>query len=47
MSNNTNTQKSALEKFTLYYEHTDDNRLIVDKQNRPVKRLKRNIATRR
>lgn len=47
---NTNTSKknsSALESFKLFYEHTDDNRVIVNKQARPLKRPTRNTAARR
>jgi len=39
------TKTSELEKFKLFYEHTDDSRVLVDKQYRPVKRPRRNIAS--
>lgn len=41
----TKTKMSELEKLKLFYEHTDDSRLLVDKQARPIKRPRRNIAS--
>jgi len=39
--------KSALEKFKLFFEHTDDSRVVVNTQAKPVKQPSRNIATKR
>jgi len=39
--------KSALEKFKLFFEHTDDSRVVVNAQSKPVKSPSRNIATKR
>lgn len=39
--------KSALEKFKLFFEHTDDSRTVVNSQAKPVKQPSRNIATKR
>jgi hypothetical protein len=45
---NTQQEESALAKFNLFFEHTDDNRVVVNKQdNRPVKKPRRNIASKR
>lgn len=43
----TQTNKSALEKFKLFYEHTDDNRVVVNSQAKPIKQPTRSIATKR
>gem|GEM_PF-6204289 len=43
----TSEEKSALEKFKLFFEHTDDSRLVVNAQSKPVKQPSRNIATKR
>jgi hypothetical protein len=45
--NEPKVKKSKLEDFQLFYEHTDDNRTIVTKQLRQVKRPKRSTASRR
>jgi hypothetical protein len=42
-----NIDKSALEKFKLFFEHTDDSRVVVNTQAKPVKQPSRNIATKR
>ena len=42
-----NNKRSALEKFKLFYEHTDDSRVVVTKQAQPVKQPGRHTATRR
>lgn len=39
--------KSALEKFKLFFEHTGDSRVVVNAQAKPVKRPSRNVATKR
>lgn len=39
--------KSALEKFKLFFEHTDDSRVVVNSQAKPVKHPTRNVVTKR
>ena len=39
--------KSALEKFKLFFEHTDDNRVVVNTQAKPVKSPSRNTLSKR
>ena len=39
--------KSALEKFKLFFEHTDDNRVVVNKQAKPIKQPTRNSLSKR
>ena len=42
----TNEQdKSALEKFKLFFEHTDDSRVVVNKESKPVKSPTRNTMS--
>jgi len=43
----TDQNKSTLEKFKLFYEHTNDNRVVVNKQAQPVKQQRRSIASKR
>ncbi|MGD8374073.1 MAG: hypothetical protein PVI21_04425 [Candidatus Woesebacteria bacterium] len=45
-SNNQPKKTSELEKFKIFYEHTDDSRTIVDKQSRKVKQPQRHVASR-
>ncbi len=40
-------EKSALEKFKLFFEHTDDNRVVINTDSKRVKQPSRNIATKR
>jgi hypothetical protein len=39
--------KSALESFKIFFEHTDDKRVVIDAQAKRVKRPSRNIASKR
>lgn len=39
--------KSALEKFKLFFEHTDDSRVVVNSQAKPVKQPTRNLVSKR
>lgn len=36
---------SELEKFKLFYEHTDDTRTMLNKSARPIKRQRRTTAS--
>lgn len=47
MNSNNKTKVSELEKFQLFFEHQDDNRVVLNKQLQPVKRPRRHIASRR
>jgi hypothetical protein len=46
-SQNSTVDKSALEKFKLFFEHTDDSRVVVNAQSKPVKPPTRNAVTKR
>jgi hypothetical protein len=43
----TNQNKSALEKFQLFFEHTNDSRVVVNSQAKQLKQPRRNIASKR
>lgn len=40
-------EKSALQKIKLFYEHTDDNRVVVDTRNKQIKQPSRNSLSKR
>lgn len=42
-----NKTRSRLEEFKLFFEHTDDSRVVVNNQAKPVKRPSRNLASKR
>lgn len=44
---NKKLDKSHLENFKLFFEHTDDSRVVVNNQAKPVKRPSRNLASKR
>jgi hypothetical protein len=46
-ASNATIDKSALEKFKLFFEHTDDSRVVVNAKAKPVKQPTRNVATKR
>lgn len=46
MSNTNENQKSELEKFKLFYEHTDDSRVLIHRQ-RTLRQARKTTASRR
>ena len=45
--NDTKIKKSELDKIPIFYEHTEDSRIIVNKPGRRIKQPKLTTANRR